>query len=116
MERIFLRNDYDVHRVDMRSRGVLLTGVFPRGFISATPDGAAIHASLEVVLTELAPGEFIGTIQGTALTTQLGPLLAAAELAGERLIVHDRVVVDTEDYDDYEPHQVERERRVRRAS
>lgn len=116
MESLYLRNDYDIHRVDMRSRGVLLTGVFPRGFISADPDGTAIHANLEVVLTELAPGEFIGTIQGTAVTTHLEPLLDAADLAGERLIVNDRVVVDTDDYDDYEPVQVKRERRVRRAS
>lgn len=115
MQKLYLRNDYDIHRVDMRVRGVLLTGVSPRGFISLTPSGITIHANLEVVLTELAAGEFIGTIQGTNLTTHLTALLDAAEALSQRLILNDRVVVDTEDYDDYEPVQVLRARKVARA-
>ena len=116
MEKLYLRNDYDIHRVEMKSRGVLLTGVSPKGFISLTPDGAAVHATLQVTMVELAAGEFICTIQGTDLTTHLGALVTAAIAAGERLVVYNRVVVDTEDYDDYEPVQVEKERRVRRSA
>jgi hypothetical protein len=110
-----LRNDWDIHRDEVKSRGVLQTGLTPRGFISATPYGAAIDPSLEVNLTELAAGEYIGTIQGTALSNILTPLLDAAELAGVPLKVYERVVVDTQDYDDYLELTVVRARKARTA-
>lgn len=113
--KIYLRNDWDVHRDEVSSRGVLQTGLTPRGFISATKDGIRIDPTVEVTLTELAPGEYIGTIQGTALTAILGPLLTAAETAGVPLKVYERVVVDTEDYDDYNELTVERGRKARTA-
>lgn len=99
MTDIALANDFDLHRTNVTSRGVVQTGLTVRGFLSLTKDGAAIHPTLEVVLTEIAPGDYIGTIQGYNISTQLGPLLDAAP-AG-KLKVYDRVVVDTEDYGDY---------------
>lgn len=111
--KIYLRNDWDIHRDEVASRGILQTGLSPRGFISATKDGATIHATLEIILTELTAGEYIGTIQGTAITTILGPLLTAAEALGQGLKVYERVVVDTQDYDDYEELTVLRARKAR---
>lgn len=114
-ERIYLQNDWDIHRTDITSRGVLQSGLFPRGFISLTQNGATIHASLEIVLTELSAGDYIGTIQGTALTAQLLSLWTAAQAAGTKLVVYERVVVDTEDYGDYVALTVERDRPARRG-
>lgn len=114
--KLYLSNDWDVHRTEVTSRGVLVTGISPRGLISLTPNGTAIHASLEVVLAELAPGDFIGTIQGTDLTTHLLALWDAAQLTTGRLIVYERVIVDTQDYGDVEQLVVERDRPARRSA
>src|SRR5690348_11450543 len=110
--KIALGNDWDIHRDQVSSRGVLQSGLSPRGFLSLTVDGAAIDPTLEVALTEVVPGEYIGTIQGTAITTILGPLLTAA---GGNLTVYERVVVDTQDYGDYLKLQVVRGRKARTA-
>ena len=116
--KLYLANDWLVKRIEMKNHlGVLLTGISPRGFISLTPAATVgEHASLEVVLTEDAPGTFSGVIQGTALTLRLLSLWTAAQAAGERLTVYERVIVDTEDYSDMEALTVERDRRVRRSA
>ncbi len=108
MRKIHIGNDYDLHRTGVSSRGTLQTGLTVRGFLAATPDGTAIDPTLEVVLTELAPGDYIGTLQGYDLTAQLLPLWEAA--TRNKLTVYERVVVDTEDYGDVAPLQVERDR------
>lgn len=114
--KIYLANDWRIRRTDVTINGVLATGISPRGLIALTPNGAAPHATLEVVLLEEVPGTFSNVIQGTALTTQLLTLWDAAQLAGERLIVYERVIVDTQDYGDVEPLVVERDRPARRSA
>lgn len=111
MRTIFLGSDWDVHRVQVKSRGALATGLTVRALLSATPDGAAIHASLALAsLTELAAGEYIGTIEGSDLTAHLLTLWQAANARRKALVIYERVIVDTEDYSDVEPLTVERDR------
>lgn len=115
--KLYLANDWLIKRTEMKDHlGALLTGIAPRGLIALTPNGTAAHASLEIVLTENAPGDFSGILQGTALTTHLLTLWDTAQLAGERLTVYERVMVDTEDYGDVERLQVERDRPARRSA
>lgn len=116
VKKIYLGNDWDIHRVSVRLRGVLQTGLTVRGLISATPNGAAIHPSLEVdPMTELASGDYIGTVQGSDLTDHLLTLWEAAQVAETQLIIYERVIVDEEDYSDVLPLQVERDRPVKAA-
>ncbi len=106
---LYLSNDHNIKRLEITSDGVTVNAVAARGLISLTEHGAAIHSTLEVAGT-IAAGDFLATIQGYDLDTQLLALWDAADVAGTKLYVYERVIVDTADYGDVVRLRVERDR------
>lgn len=108
--KIYLDNDWSIRRTDIESLGVgVPDGVAVRGLLAATPDGLAIDPTLEVAGTTLNMA-FTATVQGFDLTDHLLALWDAAQTAGVKLLVYEQVIIDTADYHDVTPLQVERDR------
>lgn len=78
-------------------------------FLAATENGAAIHSTLQVTGVAVTDGEIRAVIGGTAINTQIGPLLTTAEAAGQELDIFDRVVI-AGSYSDFERVRVKRTR------
>jgi hypothetical protein len=94
------------------------TGAVPTGtarcFLAADKDDiAAIDPTLEVSGVAMTGGSLRAVISGGAITDNVEPMLAAAELAGEELDIYDRVIVAGA-YSDFEPLRVKRDRQAGR--
>lgn len=71
--------------------------------LALTPDGPAVHPTLEAALTERAPGDYFGILQGADVTTHLA--------AYEGKIVYEIVAAGSAgDYLDFVPLRVTRGR------
>lgn len=121
MRTLYLGNDWDIRRKQIKVRGVLVTvadAVTVHGLLTASLDldpvtgqPVPIDPSLDLAtLTWIADGDAIGTVQGFDLTGHVGPLLDAAEAENQELIIYDRVKAGDQDYFDYEELVVERDR------
>lgn len=70
------------------------------GFFAATPDGAAIHADLQVNLSDTGPvGRVWGVITGVAKVARLGPF--------KNKTIYEIVTVPGTTYRRYTPYYVE---------
>lgn len=106
-------NGWVIRRTNVRDHhGLPPTGLTAVCRLSATQNGAAIHASLEVTGVAVTAGELEALIEGENIATYITPLLDAADAANQTLTIFDRVIIAAADYNDYLSLRVMRTRPV----